>query len=268
MSDLIRRASDFARCAHGAIDQRRKYTNQPYIVHPEAVARLVASITDDPVTIAAAWLHDVVEDTPVTIGEIRGEFGDDVARLVADLTNVARKSDGNREKRNAIDRKHSAGADPRAKTVKLADVIHNVTDMARQDPDYAPIYCREKERLLDGLTEGNSELYQQAATLLTRLNEQFKNAATNDCQASPCRPVAGSEVSRPPGRHKQSPIVLCRESIGIYAGRSETRNVFICRLPRQPGAEGIWMRSAQKRTVWPADQTVQVSLPVMIDCGN
>ena len=65
--DVVSRAAAFAKAAHESIDQRRKYSNAPYIVHPEAVARTVSSVTDDVATIAAAWLHDVVEDTPVTI---------------------------------------------------------------------------------------------------------------------------------------------------------------------------------------------------------
>ena len=180
MSELVGRAAEFARHAHGAIDQRRKYTNQPFIVHPEAVAGLVASVTQDPATIAAAWLHDVVEDTPVTIDEVRHEFGNDVAQLVADLTDVSQRSDGNRQQRNAIDREHTAGADPRAMTVKLADVIDNVRDMAKQDPDYAPVYCRDKEMLLEVLRAGNPELYQRAVALIEQLNRQFKKDAAGD----------------------------------------------------------------------------------------
>ncbi len=67
MSDLIERAKVFATQAHQRIDQRRKYNNQPYHVHLEAVAKLVASVTDEAEMIAAAWLHDVVEDTPATL---------------------------------------------------------------------------------------------------------------------------------------------------------------------------------------------------------
>ena len=70
MSDVVIRAAEFARRAHASIDQRRKYTHAPYIVHPKAVADIVAGVTDDPAMIAAAWLHDVVEDTPITIAEV------------------------------------------------------------------------------------------------------------------------------------------------------------------------------------------------------
>ena len=90
MGELKKRAAEFAERAHAAIDQRRKYSNEPYIVHPRAVATLVGEVTECEKTIAAAWLHDVVEDTPVTIEEVLTQFGEEVAGLVADLTDIAR----------------------------------------------------------------------------------------------------------------------------------------------------------------------------------
>src|SRR5262249_6200576 len=81
---------------HRRIDHRRKYSKQPYDVHLKAVAELVAAVTDDPEMIAAAWLHDVVEDTPVTLDDVEKEFGAAVARLVDGLTDVSRPGDGHR----------------------------------------------------------------------------------------------------------------------------------------------------------------------------
>jgi hypothetical protein len=75
MSDLVHRAMRFAKETHQRIDQRRKYSNQPYAVHLEQVAKITASVTDDKEMIAAAWLHDVVEDTPATLDDIEHEFG-------------------------------------------------------------------------------------------------------------------------------------------------------------------------------------------------
>ena len=70
MSDLVTKAADFAKSAHESIDQRRKYTNEPYIAHPIAVAGLLDELNLDPETLVAAILHDVVEDTGVTLDEI------------------------------------------------------------------------------------------------------------------------------------------------------------------------------------------------------
>lgn len=173
MQSIITKAAEFAQAAHESIDQRRKYTGEPYIVHPRAVAATVGSVTDDPVTIAAAWLHDVVEDTPVTIEEVRQEFGADVASLVADLTDVSQLSDGNRKERTAIDRKHTSQADPRAKTVKLADVIDNITDIVAQNPGFASTYIREKELLLQVLGEGDRDLFRRAEQVIQSAKQQL-----------------------------------------------------------------------------------------------
>jgi hypothetical protein len=165
MSDLVERASDYATRAHQRIDQRRKYSKQPYHVHLQAVARLVASVSDDQETIAAAWLHDTVEDTPATLEDIEEQFGHSVAELVEELTDVSKPSDGNRAKRKAIDRNYIAQASSRAKTVKLADLIDNCRDITKHDRRFAKVYLVEMGALLEVLGDGDESLYQQAAAL-------------------------------------------------------------------------------------------------------
>ncbi len=162
MIDPIARARRFATEAHQRIDQRRKYTQQPYQVHLKAVAQLVAEVTDDPETIAAAWLHDTVEDTPATFGDLERELGAGVSRLVAELTDVSKTSDGNRATRKTIDLLHTADASPRAKTVKLADLVDNCRDICRHDPASARVYLGEAAVLLEVLDEGNPGLYRRA----------------------------------------------------------------------------------------------------------
>ena len=179
MSDVINKAAEFAKEAHASIDQRRKYTNEPYIVHPEAIAKIVSSVTDDASTIAAAWLHDVVEDTTITIEQIESEFGSDIASLVADLTDISKKSDGNRQQRKAIDRQHTAQADPRAKTVKLADLIDNLSDIAVLDPGFATQYLNEKEMLLEVLTDGHSVLFEQVKGIIRDSKEAISVRANS-----------------------------------------------------------------------------------------
>jgi hypothetical protein len=161
MDDLIIRARRFATQAHRRIDHRRKYDSRPYEVHLKSVAQLVAAVTDDPETIAAAWLHDTVEDTEVTLDEVRERFGAGVAELVADLTDVSLPGDGNRATRKSIDRAHSARASPRAKTVKLADLLDNCRDIRRADPRFARVFATEARALLDVLREGDSRLYRR-----------------------------------------------------------------------------------------------------------
>ena len=164
----VRRARLFATQAHKRIDHRRKYTKQPYEVHLKAVAELVASvIADDSEIIAAAWLHDTVEDTPATFQDIEKKFGPGVAQLVWEVTDVSKASDGNRAVRKAIDCAHLAQASSRAKTIKLADLIDNCRDICRNDPRFARVYVAEMAALMEVLTEGNEILYQRAMKVLT-----------------------------------------------------------------------------------------------------
>ena len=108
--DVVERARIFATAAHAAVGQVRKYTNEPYIVHPAEVVSIVRSVPHTPEMLAAAWLHDTVEDTDVTMEVVRAEFGDAVAELVGWLTDVSRPEDGNRAVRKARDREHTAAA--------------------------------------------------------------------------------------------------------------------------------------------------------------
>lgn len=166
MHELIERARKYAIEAHRRIDHVRRYSGQPYDVHLAAVAHLVGEVTDDAEMIAAAWLHDVVEDTPATLDDVERAFGADVARLVGELTDVSRPGDGNRALRKAIDRAHLAGASPRAKTVKLADLIDNCEDICRHDPGFGRVFVGEMAALLDVLGAGDARLYARARTVL------------------------------------------------------------------------------------------------------
>ena len=105
MDVMVQRAIEFATQAHAG--QTRKYTGEPYVNHPIEVMKLVSMVTDDPEVLAAAVLHDVVEDTPATIMNIRIGFTPRVAALVDDLTDVSKPEDGNRATRKELDRQHT-----------------------------------------------------------------------------------------------------------------------------------------------------------------
>lgn len=167
------KADRFAEAAHAAIGQLRKYTGEPYIVHPRAVAALVHTVTHDEVTLAAAFLHDTVEDTSVTLAQIAQELGADVALLVENLADVSRPEDGNRQLRKTIDRQHAAQADPRAKTIKLADLIDNTQSIVAHDPGFAQFYLAEKLLLLDVLSDGHPDLYRLAIKTLRKARSEL-----------------------------------------------------------------------------------------------
>jgi len=160
--DLVEKAKQFATTAHKRINHLRKYNNQPYTVHLSTVANIVASVTDDEEMIAAAWLHDVVEDTPATLYDVEKEFGTSIAELVENLTDISKPGDGNRQIRKTIDKQHIARASQRAKTIKLADLIDNANDICRHDAGFAQLYLQEMNALLEVLDEGDTALYKRA----------------------------------------------------------------------------------------------------------
>lgn len=157
-SALIAAARKFAADAHGSIGQVRKYTGEPYIVHPHAVAEIVRTVRHTEAMICAALLHDVVEDTPVTSQDVHQGFGPEIGALVDWLTDVSKPNDGNRRVRKAIDRAHSAEAPSAAQTIKVADLIDNTRSIVTHDPDFAVVYMREKRLLMQVLTGADPKL--------------------------------------------------------------------------------------------------------------
>jgi hypothetical protein len=180
MSELVERALRFATGAHRRIDQRRKYSWKPYEVHLKAVAEIVVSVTDDPETIAAAWLHDVVEDTPATVGDLNREFGREVADLVAQLTDVSRPADGNRATRKRIDCEHLSRASSRAQTVKLADLIDNCRDICANDPRFGRVFLAEMGAFLDVLGQGDPRLLKRARREMERWSAKLDSSPSSD----------------------------------------------------------------------------------------
>ena len=161
--DIVRKAQVYAMAAHAAVGQKRKYTGEPYIVHPAEVAKIVASVPGaTPDMVAAAWLHDVVEDTGCTFTDIHMAFGIDIATLVGWLTDVSQPHDGNRAHRKAVDRAHSAEAPAEAQTIKLADLISNSKSIVQHDPAFAKTYLEEKRMLLEVMTKGDPTLMAEA----------------------------------------------------------------------------------------------------------
>jgi (p)ppGpp synthase/HD superfamily hydrolase len=165
---LAERAKAFCIAAHSAVGQVRKYTNEPYWHHPLEVAELIKMHVPDASQemLAAAMLHDVVEDTQVPLAVIRDQFGSAVANLVSDLSDVSKPEDGNRATRKEIDRQHTAAASPDAKSIKLADLISNTQSIMDGDAKFAKVYMAEKRLLLEVLCDGNETLLAIASKLV------------------------------------------------------------------------------------------------------
>ena len=168
--NIVGKALDFASQAHG--DQKRKYTGEAYTVHLVEVMNIVRSVVRDDEMLAAALLHDTVEDTATTVADIQKSFGSRVAKLVDELTDVSKPEDGNRATRKGIDRAKLAGVSADAQTIKLADLISNAKDIAVNDPSFAKVYMDEKRQLLAVLTKGNAQLMKQAQDIVANYYEK------------------------------------------------------------------------------------------------
>ncbi len=123
---LIEKAYKFARLAHQG---QKRASGEDFIEHPLAVAGILAGLELDVITIAAAVLHDVVEDTPVTLEQVRAEFGDEIALLVDGVTKLSRLEYRSREEEQVENLRKmflAMARDIRVVLIRLADRLHNL----------------------------------------------------------------------------------------------------------------------------------------------
>lgn len=175
MEEILEQIRDFADKAHGS--QLRKYTKDRYIVHPVRVMQTCKKYDSSLEILAAALLHDVLEDTPVSQSEMLS-FLEDIMekdkasrtlRLVEELTDVYTTEsypEWNRKKRkqNELERIKATSAD--AQTIKYADIIDNTREITICDPGFAPRYLKECLDILKVADKGNKELHQVSFDLV------------------------------------------------------------------------------------------------------
>jgi GTP diphosphokinase / guanosine-3',5'-bis(diphosphate) 3'-diphosphatase len=140
---LIRKAWEF--CVQHHAGQERA-SGEPYIIHPLEVAEVLAEMKLDATAIAAALLHDSVEDTPATSAEIGQNFGDQVAHIVEGVTKIDKIQFANREDRQAENVRKMLLAmvtDVRVVLIKLADRLHNMRTLEHLKPDRQEAIARE-----------------------------------------------------------------------------------------------------------------------------
>lgn len=162
-SPLVSKALAYADAAHGRINHVRKYTGEPYINHLIEVMELVSTVPHTEEMLAAALLHDTIEDTPITLEDINREFGDTIAKLVMELTDQCHE--GNRAARKSAEAARLATVSHDAQTIKLADLISNTRSILRYDPGFAKVYLTEKTQVLAVMTSGDASLYSLAVSL-------------------------------------------------------------------------------------------------------
>jgi len=132
---IVKKAYDYSLIHH---DGQTRASGEPYLVHPLEVALVLAEMKMDPVAIAAGLLHDSVEDTSVTIVDIRKEFGEQVAHIVEGVTKISKIDFATREEQQAENLRKMMLAmvdDIRVVLIKLADRLHNMRTLEHLPPD-------------------------------------------------------------------------------------------------------------------------------------
>jgi (p)ppGpp synthase/HD superfamily hydrolase len=182
--EILAAVMAFADNAHGT--QTRKYSGDKYIVHPIRVMKTCRQYTHDIAMLAAALMHDVLEDTPVTEQDIRtflaGYMDDDTVNrtltLVVELTDVYVKDkypNLNRRARKAKEVERLQQTSPDAQLIKYADIIDNCFEIVTSDRDFARVFLYECRNLLAKMDSGNAELYIRAQNAVNDGIKQLKS---------------------------------------------------------------------------------------------
>lgn len=169
---LIERALIFAFRFHAG--QKRKYSGDPYVVHPITVADIVGEHTGRDDLVAAALLHDVIEDCDVVADELVVLFGREIAGIVVELTDVYTKEDypdKNRKARKRLEASRLALASQEAQIIKIADMLDNSRHMDPTD-EFVDVYADEKTYLLDLIGSAHPGLAEEARSALHELVER------------------------------------------------------------------------------------------------
>jgi PAS domain S-box-containing protein len=207
MGDLIQSAKLFAvsNC------HRTTMARNPAVLnlegHLKSVAHLVSSVTKDINMISAAWLHDVVEDTGVTINEVERRFGAPVARLVDELTLVGHGVNGSRAIRLALAKEHFVDVSAAAKTIALADLIDTCRQLSKNEPASLRTYAKDAIELAHVLDGGDTQL-------LARLNHDLEKYASGPLPA---------ESAKPAPRFK--PIAVPITALRVFAHSSTAQDI-------------------------------------------
>lgn len=187
--EQILRAAQIAKRWHDG--QVRKYHQQPYIVHPARVASrvmLIDRVTTD--EIVAAWLHDVVEDTPCTFEDLLSEgFTEHSVSIVNELTNPSKEhSHLPRIERKEIDHGHIKDISHEAKRIKLIDRADNLKDMGLADDRFKSLYVAESLQLANLLANVDEELLEELYTSIEFLGFPRNHCDERTILTAPPRP--------------------------------------------------------------------------------
>jgi len=133
--EIVKRAYDYSMKYHAG---QSRASGEPYLIHPLEVALVLAEMKMDPIAVAAGLLHDSVEDTSVTVSDIRQEFGEQVAHIVEGVTKISKIDFATKEEQQAENLRKMMLAmvdDIRVVLIKLADRLHNMRTLDYLPPD-------------------------------------------------------------------------------------------------------------------------------------
>lgn len=188
MDEVLEKIEAFAARAHAG--QKRKYGAEHYIAHPVRVMELCRAYTDRLPLLAAALLHDVLEDTAISkealrrflLAEMPQAPAEATLHLVTELTDVYTKAKHprwNRRQRKAKEARRIAQTSGDSQTIRYADIIDNCHGLARYDPEFAAVFLQECKGLLKHIPNGEPQLYQQAVKTVQDQLQQLKASDTS-----------------------------------------------------------------------------------------
>jgi len=187
--DMIKRAFETCVTAH---EGQKRFTNEEYYIHPFNVAKIIVSLGMDSQSVAAALLHDVVEDTETSVEDIEREFGPEVALLVDGVTKIGKLNFSTKEQQQAESLRKmliAMGQDIRVIIIKLADRLHNMRTIDAMTPQ------KQRDKSVETL-----EIY---APIAHRLGIRHVKEELEDLSIKHLDPVAYSEIEKSLSLHKK-----------------------------------------------------------------
>jgi hypothetical protein len=204
--EIMSRAEALAERAHEGQTRGHGKEDVPYIEHPREIAERLKEIEgQDAEVVAAAYLHDAVEDTDLTVEEIAQATTPRVAELVEALTDTYTKEnypDLNRRQRKMKYREKLRKAPREAKMIKLLDRISNLNDMKGADPKFQRLYAKESELLLSEALEGTDE----------KLEEELRKAI-GQVQRWSMGDEGPSDPDEPTGKNPQKSVISSYQTL-------------------------------------------------------
>lgn len=183
--DMTPDARAFAEAAHAG-QLRKGAAQEPYFVHLEEVAALVAAFGGDAVAVAAAWLHDTVEDCGVTPADLAARFGAEIAAVVAELTDDKALP---KDERKRLQQVHAPHKSPRAALVKICDKLSNIRALELSPPADWPLarrlaYLDWAEAVVGALPSGADPARPAFAAQLAASRAAVGNAAAGSVRTT------------------------------------------------------------------------------------